>query len=73
MLDMARERLNSACPGRQVARWRGENWRGLGLDGGDVIKAMNKACVSVCVCECVFVRQFKDFWSVLMEIGFLVV
>ena len=50
MLDMARERTNSACPGSRVARRRGENWWGLGLDGGDAIKAMNKACVSILVC-----------------------
>ena len=50
MLDMARERTNSARPWRQVARWRGENWRGLGLGGGDVIKAMNKACLCMYVC-----------------------
>jgi len=36
--------------GSQVARWRGENWWGLGLDGADAIKAMNKACVSILVC-----------------------
>ena len=50
MLDMARERTNLACPGSRVARWRGENWWGLALDGGDAIKAMNKACVSILVC-----------------------
>ena len=70
MLDMARERTNSACPGSRVARWRGENWCCLGLDGGDAIKAMNKP-VSLywCVCE----RELRTFWSVLMESGSLVV
>lgn len=54
MLDMTRGMKNTAHPGRWVRRGRGEKLWSLGLEGGDVIKAMNillKACVGVCWCE----------------------
>lgn len=63
VLDTARGRTNTACSGPWDERRRGENWWGLGLDGGDMIKAMNGGlypCMFVCDTELWPSENFKE-------------
>lgn len=66
VLDMARGMTNTASPDRWVRRRRGEKLWSLGLESGDVIKAINivlEACVaSSCVRENYILASVRWNW-----------